>query len=66
MIQIKKKTPEQLADYWSDWLMDAVGMATQDYQFVRGQPKENEIATHAIEANGRHAIIMALKEAGYV
>jgi hypothetical protein len=66
MTQTTKKTPEQIADYWSDWLIDAVGGATQDYQFVRNQPKENQVATEAIEANGRHAILMALKEAGYV
>ena len=34
MTQTTKKTPEQIADYWSDWLIDAVGGATQTIRFV--------------------------------
>lgn len=43
-------------DYWADWLVDAVAMATQDRRFLRGDPAEDRIATEAIMANGKKAM----------
>lgn len=50
----------QLAEYWADWLVDAVAGATQDPRFLRCDPHEDRIATGAILANGRKAITNAL------
>jgi len=44
------------ANYWADWLVDAVATATQDRRFLRGDPAEDKIATEAILLNGKKAI----------
>lgn len=43
-------------EYWADWLVDAVAGATQDRRFLRGDPKEDKVATEAIFANGKKAL----------
>lgn len=49
------------ADYWADWLVDAVAGATQDRRFLRGDPEEDKIATEAIFQNGKKALENLLK-----
>ena len=44
------------ADYWADWLVDAVAGATQDRRFLRGDPEEDKIATEAILLNAKKAM----------
>jgi len=51
-----------LAEKWADWLVDAVAMATQDRQFLRGEPEANDVAIEAIFLNGKKAIESAIKE----
>lgn len=52
------KTPadKSTPDYWSDWLIDAVAGATQDRRYLRGDPAEDEVATAAIQGNGKKAM----------
>ena len=52
---------EKIADYWADWLIDAVGMATQNRALLRGDPAEDEVLTQAIVLNGKKAILSAMK-----
>jgi hypothetical protein len=52
---------EKIADYWADWLIDAVGMATQNRALLRGDPAEDEVLTQAIVLNGKKAILNAIK-----
>lgn len=52
---------EKIADYWADWLIDAVGGATQNRALLRGDPAEDEILTQAIVLNGKKAILNAMK-----
>ena len=52
---------DRIADYWEDWLIDAVGGATQDRALLRGDPAEEEILTQAIVLNGKKAILNAMK-----
>lgn len=54
---------EKLADYWSDWLIDAVGGATQNRALLRGEPTEDKILTEAIVLNGKKAIVSAVNAA---
>jgi len=52
---------EKIADYWADWLIDAVGGATQNRALLRGDPSEDEVLTQAIVLNGKKAILNAMK-----
>lgn len=52
---------EKIADYWADWLIDAVGMATQNRALLRGDPAEDSVLTEAIVLNGKKAILNALR-----
>lgn len=51
-----------IVDFWADWLVDAVAMATQDRQFLIGEPEANNVAIEAIRLNGRKAIINAIDQ----
>lgn len=51
---------EKIADYWADWLIDAVGGATQNRTLLRGDPTEDTMLTQAIVLNGRKAILNAM------
>lgn len=51
---------EKIADYWADWLIDAVAGATQNRTLLRGDPTEDTILTQAIVRNGRKAILNAM------
>jgi hypothetical protein len=51
---------EEAADYWSDWLLDAVACATQDRRFLRGDDAYDEVLGEAILGNGAKAIQNAL------
>jgi heme O synthase-like polyprenyltransferase len=51
----------KVANYWADWLIDAVGGATQNRALLRGDPAEDEILTQAIVLNGKKAILNAMK-----
>lgn len=59
---------EKIAADRADWLLDAVATATQDRQFLRGDPAYNEWAGEAILLSGKKAILIAFgsaaKEAG--
>lgn len=50
------------ADYWADWLLDAIAGATQDRRLLRGDPAEDRIATEAILLNGKKAIENFVRE----
>jgi len=52
---------EKIADYWADWLIDAVGGATQNRALLRGDPAEDKVLTQAIVLNGKKAILNAMK-----
>jgi hypothetical protein len=52
---------EKIADYWTDWLIDAVGMATQNRALLRDDPAEDNVLTQAIVLNGKKAILNAMK-----
>lgn len=59
-------TPEQIAAVAkdrADWLLDAVACATQNRQFLRGDPEYDEVAGEAILLNGAKAIRVALERA---
>jgi hypothetical protein len=43
-------------DYWADWLVDAVAVATQNRMFLRGSDGEDTVATEALLANGKKAM----------
>lgn len=45
----------------SDWLVDAVAMATQNRQFLRGEPECDEVACDAIRMNGEKAMSVIAK-----
>lgn len=47
---------DKAAEYWPDWLLDAVAGATQDRSFLRGEPEYDDIAGEAILRNGQKAI----------
>ena len=51
-----------IADYWSEWLIDAIATATQDPRYLRGEPEADNVAIDAIMMNGRKAILNALTE----
>lgn len=51
---------EKIADYWADWLIAAVGGATQNRTLLRGDPTEDTMLTQAIVLNGRKAILNAM------
>ena len=36
---------EKIADYWAHWLIDAVGVATQNRALLRGDLAEDEVLT---------------------
>lgn len=44
------------ADWWADWLIDAVACATQDRRYLRGEEHADNFAIEAIIANGKKAI----------
>jgi len=46
----------------ADWLLDAVAGATQNRQFLRGDPAYDEVAGGAILLNGEKAINVALSK----
>ena len=46
----------------ADWLLDAVACATQNRQFLRGDPAYDEVAGGAILLNGEKAINVALSK----
>lgn len=46
----------------ADWLLDAVACATQNRQFLRGEPEYDEVAGEAILLNGEKAINVALSK----
>ena len=48
------------AEYWADWLVDAVGMATQNRMLLRGDKSEDKALTEAIYLNGLKAIKSAM------
>ncbi len=52
---------EKIADYWADWLIDAVGAATQNRALLRGDLAEDDVLTQAIVLNGKRAIINAIE-----
>lgn len=54
---------KKLAAYWADWLIDAIGGATQNRALLRGDEAEDSILTGAIVANGQKAIENALRAA---
>ena len=47
----------------ADWLLDAVACATQNRQFLRGEPEYDEVAGEAILLNGEKAISVAISRA---
>ena len=49
-------TDKKDAEYWADWLVDAVATSTQDRRFLRGDPECDEVACICIEINGLKAI----------
>ncbi len=53
-------TREQAVEYYADWLVDAVGGATQNRALLRGDPAEDKILTEALYLNGKRAIELAL------
>lgn len=55
---------KRTADYWADWLVDAVAGSTQDRRFLRGDPAEDKIATQALYLNGKKALENILRERG--
>lgn len=56
-----KKTPDQIADYWADWLVDAFACSLQDRRFLRGDTQEEPHVCDALYANGKKAILNALR-----
>jgi hypothetical protein len=52
---------EKIADYWADWLIDAVATATQNRALLRNDAAEDEVLTEAIILNGKKAILNAMK-----
>lgn len=60
--QTTAPTLEARADYWADWLVDAVAGATQDRRFLRGDPLEDKYVTEAIYLNGKKALQQAMSE----
>lgn len=44
-----------------DWLVDAVALATQNRQFLRGDPECDAVACDAIRMNGEEAMEMVAK-----
>ena len=46
----------------ADWLLDAIAGATQNRQFLRGDPAYDEVAGKAILLNGEKAINVALSK----
>lgn len=53
---------EKLAKDRADWLLDAVAGATQNRQFLRGDPEYDAVAGEAILLNGEKAIRVALEK----
>jgi hypothetical protein len=51
-------------DYWADWLIDAIATATQDRRYLRGDPREDQVATEAILLNAKQAMVQLLKNNG--
>lgn len=55
-------TKEQAVEYYADWLVDAVGGATQNRALLRGDPAEDKVLTEALYLNGKRAIELALSK----
>lgn len=53
-------TRDEIIKDRADWLLDAVATATQNRQFLRGEPEYDEVAGEAILLNGEKAIRIAL------
>jgi hypothetical protein len=51
---------KEVLDYYADWLVDAVAVATQNQALLRGDPAEDKVLTEALYLNGRKAIELAL------
>lgn len=54
-------TEREIIDYYADWLVDAVGVATQNRTLLRGGPAEDRVLTEALLLNGKKAVELALK-----
>lgn len=46
----------------ADWLVDAVATCTQNRMFLRGDPKEDIVATECIYINAKKAILIAIEK----
>jgi len=57
----KRRTPNETAGYWADWLLDAVAAATQDRRFLRGDDEYDDVAGEAILRNAKKAIHNAME-----
>jgi hypothetical protein len=53
---------ERIIEYYADWLVDAVAMATQNRALLRGDSAEDKILTEALYLNGKKAIELAFKQ----
>jgi len=65
MLLLKKRTPMDdldIAKDRADWMLDAIAGATQNRQFLRGDPAYDEVAGKAILLNGEKAINVALSK----
>ena len=54
---------DMIAKDRADWLLDAIACATQNRQFLRGEPEYDEVAGEAILMNGEKAISIAISRA---
>ena len=57
----KRRTPNETAEYWADWLLDAVAASTQDRRFLRGDDEYDGMAGEAILRNAKKAIHNAME-----
>lgn len=58
---MEKRTETQIADYFADWLVDAVATSTQNRALLRGEPEEDKVLTEALYLCGEKAIRLAIK-----
>jgi len=63
MTTIDDAKARAIAKERADWLVDAVAMATQNRQFLRGEPEADEVAIESILLNGEKAIRVAIDRA---
>ena len=62
MLTVKAKKGRDTAEYWADWLVDAIATATQNRMFLRGDEECDEGLCEALYANAKHAIDLAIEE----